>query len=131
MKKIKIKVDSGYRRIGIKVFSWESPIWYYGTTMYEVKRFFRAIREFYRSLINETIYIYFWSRDCDMCESTTFHKIYGQKALDRFIEASALDAEGPQGWDRITKEEFELSTDSTRDRIMEAYENGHGTSIYV
>lgn len=66
-----------------------------------------------------------------MCESTTFHKFYGQKALDRFLDMYSEDAEGPQGHDRITKEEYATSTNSTRDRILEAYENGHGTSIYV
>lgn len=131
MKKIRIKLDKNYRRIGIQVFNYRSPIWYYGTTIYQIKQFFRAIREFYLSLTTETIYIYYWSRDCDMCESTTFHKIHGQKALNRFLDVSAQDAEGLQGYDTITKEEYDNSTSSFRDRVMEAYENGRGTSIYV
>ncbi len=129
--KIKIKVDTGYGRIGIKLFNWESRLGYYRTTFREIRKLFRDLCEFYRSLINETIYIYFWSRDCDMCESTTFHKFHGQKVLDRFLDMCSDDAEGPQGYERITKEEYDNSTDSTRDRVMEAYENGMGNSIYV
>lgn len=72
-----------------------------------------------------------WSRDCDMCESTRITVCQSYISLTKSY-ASYIDnlewAEGPSSW-QIVDPTPEIH--HTRDRAMEAFENGRGTSIYV
>jgi hypothetical protein len=83
------------------------------------------------------IYASVWSRDCDMCESTSVFKTQSLKKYNKRILDAYEWAEGPMSFSIITKEEYDAfkkpgnRLGRTRDRIMEAYENGNGTSIYV
>ncbi len=83
------------------------------------------------------IYASVWSRDCDMCESTSVFKTQSLKKYNKRIQDAYEWAEGPVSFSIITKEEYDAfkkpgnRLGRTRDRIMEAYENGNGTSIYV
>ena len=83
------------------------------------------------------IYASVWSRDCDMCESTRVFKTQSLKKYNKRIQDAYEWAEGPMSFSIITKEEYDAfkkpgnRLGRTRDRIMEAYENGNGTSIYV
>ena len=83
------------------------------------------------------IYASVWSRDCDMCESTSVFKTQSLKKYNKRIQDAYEWAEGPMSFSIITKEEYDAfkkpgnRLGRTRDRIMEAYESGNGTSIYV
>ncbi len=83
------------------------------------------------------IYASVWSRDCDMCESTSVFKTQSLKKYNKRIQDAYEWAEGPVSFNIISKEEYDAfkkpgnQLGRTRDRIMEAYENGNGTSIYV
>jgi hypothetical protein len=83
------------------------------------------------------IYIETWSRDCDMCESSSVSKYQSIKAYHKAVERACEWAEGPVTFTIITKDQYNAYAKPgnrlgrTRDRIMEAYENGNGSSIYV
>lgn len=76
-------------------------------------------------------HVYQWSRDCDMCESSdvSVHMSYISlvKSYSGYIENLEW-AEGPSSWEIVEPQpEFH----GTRDRAMEAFENGRGSSLYV
>jgi hypothetical protein len=80
------------------------------------------------------IYVKAWSRDCDMCESTRVYKFQSIKAYYKAYDSFCEWLEGPGSFHPITKDEYDdemREPTRSRDRIMEAYENGNGTSIYV
>jgi hypothetical protein len=83
------------------------------------------------------IYVEIWSRDCDMCESTSVRKFQSIHKYFKFWESVGEWAEGPVGITTISKQEYDAyhkpnnDLGRVRDRIMEAYENGNGTSINV
>jgi len=95
------------------------------------RKIHRKTKLFIDQTFKEHIYITCWSRDCDMFESTTASVCYGRKAFEKIKEEAYEWAEGPVSWEEISKEEYEDFQPYHRDRIMEAYENGNGTSIYV
>lgn len=76
----------------------------------------------------EQVAIWVWQRDCDCCEGTSCHIIRPtRKALDAFIERTYLGAEGPVSWSiHRPSEPFESYT---RDRVLEAFEDGHPYSV--
>ena len=85
---------------------------------------------------DEVIYYECFSRDCDMCESHSYNEFEGsKKQFDKMVEKAYEGAEGAMWFKEITKEEYDaIDSDdmtSTRDRVMEAYENGNGNSIIV
>ncbi len=83
---------------------------------------------------NGWIYVKAWSRDCDMCESTRVYKFQSIKAYYKMYDNFCEWLEGPGSFYLITKNEYDdemREPTRSRDRIMEAYENGNGTSIYV
>ena len=93
---------------------------------------YRDIPILFKRIFYKTIYYTCWSRDCDMCESTTAGLVYGEKAWDIMMDGVSEWAEGPVSYDRISKEEYkEFIAPPVRDRVLEAYENGRGNSIYV
>lgn len=84
------------------------------------------------------IYYEYFSRDCDMYESSYCDVFFrGRKAYEEMQRRSLEDAEGPMSWTPITKGHYLRWYEETngraqhRDRTMEAYENGRGNSIYV
>ena len=83
---------------------------------------------------SEVIYAFSFSRDCDMCESTSYHKFESQKEYDDYEENLYEWAEGSTYINEISEEEYLAHCNQqsrTRDRIMEAYENGNGRTGYV
>jgi hypothetical protein len=76
-------------------------------------------------------YVYTWSRDCDMAESSNVREVLTYIDLTRsyatFVDGQEW-AEGPRSWELVDPQP-EVS--HTRDRVMEAFENGRGTSIFV
>lgn len=75
-----------------------------------------------------------WSRDCDMCESTRVRTYMSYISLIQsyasYIE-NLEDAEGPSSWNLVDPNEYPEDGSHSRDRAMEAFENGNGRSIYV
>jgi hypothetical protein len=57
----------------------------------------------------------------------------GKKAFVKYCESQYEWAEGPMSFTIISKDEYEEEKGVThhRDRVMEAFENGNGNSIYV
>ena len=91
----------------------------------------QKVMENVRYVLPGTVYFIHWSRDCDMCEGSRAVRVFNEKAYQAYIEKAYEWAEGPNTFERIGKEEYENFHGFTRDRIMEAYENGNGNSIYV
>lgn len=90
------------------------------------------IYEKHEYTMDDIIYYSHWSRDCDMCESTTFGWCFPHE-YDEIQDDASEWAEGPMSFEKITKEEYEQYKGESfkRDRVMEAYENGNGRSVYV
>jgi len=104
----------------------------YWDNLWAIKNCYKKIRidVFYR--FKPWVYVENWSRDCDMCESTSVSKHRGIKMWKHSQNLAMEWAEGPMSSDRISKEEYDnFGNIRLRDRAMEAYENGNGTSIYV
>ena len=79
-----------------------------------------------------TVPVKVWSRDCDMCESTTLRTIPATPmAYDRFCDREYEWAEGPVSIRLLTLEEAEEFTPEFRDRIAEAWDNGNTSPHYV
>lgn len=76
-------------------------------------------------------HVYTWSRDCDMCESSRIDIYQSYITLTQsysgYIEGLEW-AEGPSSWEIV---EPQPEMHHTRDRAMEAFENGRGDSLYV
>ena len=80
------------------------------------------------------IFVKGWSRDCDMCESTRVYKFQSIKAYYKAYDSFGESLEGPGSFSIITKEQYDeerREPTRDRDRILEAFENGNGYSIYV
>ena len=91
----------------------------------------RQIRELYSRITGKAIYVIYWSRDCDMYESTVALMFYSLREYLEYQDDAARDAEGPYSFSEITRQQYQEFTPSHRDRAFEAYENGRGRSIYV
>lgn len=72
--------------------------------------------------------IWIWERDCDCVEGTRRRLIRPtRQALDRFVDRLYAGAEGPVSWSiHRPSEPFEAYT---RDRVLEAFENGSSYSV--
>lgn len=72
------------------------------------------------------LHIYVWQRDCDCCEWDEVHLIHG--TFDNFLrtfDRIAEGAEGPFSVYPISRKEAEAFQQTTRDRVLEAFEDGH------
>jgi len=88
-----------------------------------------------------------WSRDCDQCEGTDVYEYHHKPnpegldpsriVLNRVLERvdhAHYNAEGPVNhyiMSEIAFEEYQQHGRETRDRILEAYEDGNGNSVIV
>lgn len=80
---------------------------------------------------DEEVFCSSWSRDCDNCEGSASHRFDNEKEFQLFREDFYEGAEGPCSVERITKEQYDEFEASFRDRNMEAFENGRGTSTLI
>lgn len=72
-----------------------------------------------------------WERDCDMCERSYTQVIPATlKAFTGFYDQVSNNAEGPMTIDILTRDDAESVWTYTRDRAMEAFENGCGANAY-
>lgn len=93
-----------------------------------------AYEWFYKNaakLPGRKVYAVHFSRDCDMCESNRRIEFKNRFDYNYSLMHIMDDAEGPQSLTIISKEEYDEFKSSNRDRVMEAFENGNGFSIYV
>lgn len=103
----------------------------------DLGHFYWLIVNFITDFINSfytPIYYDYYSRDCDMCERSYVEKFQGSRKAYKKMKENAYEwAEGPMEFNEISKDEYNQRAGivNTRDRILEAYENGNGTSIYV
>jgi hypothetical protein len=90
--------------------------------------------------INSFLHEYGWfyvgvsSTDCDCVQSYYVRKFQSIKRFYRFCDSVMSWAEGPTSISIITKGDYDEERQHptrSRDRIMEAYENGNGRSIVV
>ena len=82
------------------------------------------------------VYYTLFSRDCDMCESTTLGKSNNYREHYNWLnDPDQWDwVEGTTCVNEIDKDEYDYYIDEpvvVRDRVMEAYENGRGWSTTV
>lgn len=79
-----------------------------------------------------TVAVYVWGRDCDLCESDSITNIPANlKAYEKFEQDQYDMAEGPTVVHPVSPEEADKFRPSFRDRILEAYEDGHPHHITV
>jgi len=79
------------------------------------------------------VYLHICTRDCDMVESdyTSFWEVADWNEWTAEIDRFSDGLEGPCSMNLISREEHKGHQTTSRDRVMEAYENGRGNSIYV
>lgn len=74
------------------------------------------------------------STDCDCVQSYNVYKFQSVKKFHKFCEYTAEGAEGQLSISLISKSDYDEERQHptrSRDRIMEAYENGNGRSVVV
>ena len=127
---MRIAIQKDVQRVYVKLGNGKTKVFYPWRYYY---RTLEVIKNSYLRTFWPTIYYTVWSRDCDMCESTSSgYVLGGMKKFEEVQEDSAEWAEGPVHYEVISKAEYEeFTAPPVRDRIMEAYENGRGRSIYV
>lgn len=70
--------------------------------------------------------VYIWSRDCDMCEGDEVALIPGTlEAYEKTVERMWKDAEGPFSIYPVSREFAKNFKPTSRDRVLEAFEDGH------
>lgn len=89
-------------------------------------------------VLYKPFYYHYFSRDCDCCEREYCAEwTEGKKKYLKWCEMEFRAAEGPTSIHVIPKEEYEQWLEftegrtQTRDRVLEAFENGHGTSVLI
>jgi len=84
-------------------------------------------------VLRQSIYYACSSTDCDMVSSSWYGVASNRKAYREVVDSLYESAEGSVGIGRVSKDEYlEYGHERhTRDRVMEAYENGRGWSTYV
>ena len=125
----------------ILVILWDSPIVSIKRSYYSLKTRLKKIRKqiihnYKMRFDNTPIYYSLFSRDCDMCESTSYGKSNSYREHYNWLnDAEQWDwVEGATSVDEISRDEYLHYADEpivVRDRIMEAFENGRGSSFYV
>lgn len=101
-----------------KLFGIELKIW-------KLKRLKRQIVDAVKCLRVWPVYAVYWSRDCDMCESSSAYKFPTYWHYLRFVDDAYSWAEGPFGCQIVTKKEYLQHEGYFRDRALEAFENGN------
>jgi len=84
-------------------------------------------------VLRKPIYAEYFSRDCDMCEVSGYEVFKSRKEFNSYCRSAYENAEGETWVSRTSKRNYEQYGNEvhTRDRIMEAFENGRGTSVWV
>jgi hypothetical protein len=85
--------------------------------------------EFYRErALRESIFFYYWARDCDLCESEGCQVFHDWHEASEWIQGFYDSAEGPQELHQMTYEQWRVFQASpVRDRALEQFEEyGYG-----
>tara|TARA_R110002020_G_scaffold111976_2_gene258135 strand:- start:133 stop:390 length:258 start_codon:yes stop_codon:yes gene_type:complete len=84
-------------------------------------------------VLRKPIYFEHFSRDCDCVEVSGYGVAIDRKDFAESQEAMWENAEGTCWMKRCSKAEYMLYGEQihTRDRVMEAYENGRGTCVNI
>lgn len=133
-------ITSEENLVKMKMKEMKSILWHaYGVALRKKKDIeAQKVREVKLKLDIETsiemygsAYFEIWSRDCDMVESTCYVEINSYEEYESMEYDLAENAEGPFFCNLISQEHYINAIPYTRDRVMEAYENGKGNSIYI
>jgi len=90
-----------------------------------------AARVYERATPDGFVYFYQWGRDCDMCEADSVRKRAAvPMAIEHEIDQIYEWAEGPTRTAILTADEAADYEPHSRDRVMEAFENGQGANAY-
>lgn len=129
-----------YVHMSVFIIYWDKPLTI-KQRLYQIRNWYRrqrtTITHHYRMVFDKKpIYWSLFSRDCDMCESTSFGKSKNYREHEDWLnDPDEWDwVEGATSVDIISRDEWLHHVGEpvrVRDRIMEAYENGRGNSIYV
>lgn len=83
-----------------------------------------------RYVVDGKVPVAVWSRDCDCVESTELYWVEANiPALFKFERKQFDDAEGPVSVNVVTLATAAHFQPSSRDRILEAFENGNRYSV--
>jgi len=129
----------GYWVLALYSHEMLTPKQWYKSKKYRIRKWLRKSRENlthqYKMLFdNKPVYYELWSRDCDMCESTTYGMSKNYKDHYQYLndESEWEWLEGAVSVNVISADEYAFYKDEPvviRDRIMEAFENSRGTSV--
>lgn len=75
------------------------------------------------------VYLHKWERDCDCVEFTSAYEFDTSEEAYDFIQSAYEGAEGPISWDVISQEDYIEFSPEERDRVLEAFENGHSYRV--
>jgi len=76
------------------------------------------------------VYASIWFRDCDMAEGSYAYEFDSFEEFKEWEKREYESAEGPMSISLITKEQFDNFQSSSRDLVLEAFEDGHPHVVY-
>jgi len=123
-----------YRRLSVP-----TPKQLYNRVRFELIRSYNINRRNFKvwlkyKLLRSKVYYYWSSTDCDLCTASGYGSTNSIKEYNRVVESMYEDAEGSTSIYIVSKEEWEDYGDHqfrSRDRILEAYENGDGRKVIL
>jgi hypothetical protein len=77
------------------------------------------------------VYFEVWSRDCDLCESTSCYRFPTFWHAHRYFRGALDHAEGPMHWHQVSRKAYKNFNPTFRDRVLEAFEDGRGTHTII
>ena len=107
-------------------------LWIIGTIYYQyLQKWGRRIWQRIEDHLQQKYFV-LWYRDCDCAESTTGHKVPAYRARQWCSNMRKwYGDEGPCTIYPMTKNEYEEFKPSSRDRILEAFEDGRGSHVII
>ena len=91
----------------------------------------RVARKIEENRVGNELYVYVWSRDCDMCEGSSRYTIPASVlAYEKFCNDQYECAEGPMRINIMSRTEYDEFEPHFRDLALEAFENGHPHVVY-
>jgi hypothetical protein len=77
------------------------------------------------------IHVIKWERDCDCAEWTSSHKFKSREEFEKFCDLRYAYAEGPVSISVVSKKQYTEFVPESHDRVLEAFEDGKGTSVVI
>jgi hypothetical protein len=130
--KLEITYNIKYHLIFLAIFYGDKKIMLKYIERRDLSRYKYNIMTAFRMLQFWPVYLEVWSRDCDMCESRHAYRFPTYWHAYRYMQDMRHNwSEGPCSFAFITRKDYENYESTSRDLILEAFEDGRGSHVTI